>query len=75
MKIGIYRDWEEACANSRFNRAVGKVGKIRHNGQEIDAEIVKLPGKDGYLVYAGSHLKIRQAAPAEVDRVAKWRPW
>lgn len=75
MKKRVFRDWEEACENTRFNRAVGKLGKIRHNGQEVEVDVLKEPGKNGYVVYAGTGLVIRTATTAEVDSIVKWRPW
>jgi len=66
---------EEACENSRYRRAVGRLGKIRHNGNDIPVEVVKYHGGDGFIVFSGTGVKVRRATTSEIDSVKVWRPW
>lgn len=75
MKNRIFRDHSEACEDSRYKRAVGRYGKIRHNGKEISVEITKEYQGEPYMVYSGTNIKIRKATAREVDQIKAWRPW
>ena len=70
-------DWEEAAAFSRDGKAVAKFPTLVQDssGKMVKAEIIKQKGKDGYLVYARTHRKIRNATTQEVDRATGWRTW
>lgn len=69
-------DWEEAAEQSKRGGAVAKYGIVMDaHSKNVAADIVKLPGKNGYLVYHRTMRKIRDATTWEVDRTTNWRPW
>jgi len=69
-------EWEEAAELSKRKSAVAKFGIVldRHS-KNVAADIIKQPGKDGFLVYYRTMRKIRDATTYEVDHATNWRPW
>lgn len=71
--IAKRRDWEEACRDIHFERAVSDPQEIAHNGKAIRAEIVKPLRGDGWWVYAKTGIRIRKATASEVDSAKGWK--
>jgi len=73
--MAVYRDWEQAARNSKFEKAVGEQAIELPNGEAMRVEVVKPMHRDGFLVYPKSGVVIRQATPKEVDTAKLWRPF
>lgn len=70
----MYKDWEEAARHGKWRMAVGQL-VIEHKGKPLAVEVIKPLTRDGFLVFKGTFVKIRQATTKEIDSVKRWKPW
>ena len=68
--------WEDACAASRYDRAVSEPRQFEVRGKTFIGEIIKPKHGDPFWTFKGRPgSRVRQATAAETDVVQRWSPY
>jgi hypothetical protein len=68
-----FKDFEPACEESVFDKAVSNSFPVPLNGKTVSVEIIKPLHGDGYIQYKGTGIRIRKATAREIDGVTYWK--